>query len=308
MPEKDLLENAASEPAALTKEDFLSLRGASFRANLGLWCPQHKAILRLLRKVLSFVVIGIPAGLSFARLRGVLTVPVRGRHVRRWGKEVRVYWPGDSTILHPAWFLDLIAADLPSPIALRCQLKIRRFDIHLIIYHQAAPVGYAYRKLHLERQCKRHLQSHCAHHELLLIEDGFRKSGIGSRLLANSIDLYRALRIRAITLVAGLSDGSLVWPILGFRPESTLEWKNLAARIRWRASTTSMPAALREAVDEILVQDQPTAIWAIADLPRDTAAQLLQKLRWKGILDLWDTEAMARLTNYLIRKGIRSAE
>ena len=156
---------------------------------------------------------------------------------------------------------------------------------------------------------------------MLRVQEGYQRTGLGTRLLVNAINFYRRLDVRCIRLSAGLSSGGSVWPKFGFRPITAAVWRSIHPKIRENLAQidtstkmrcqTHLGTDLYGIVSMILSDPNPKRIWVLSDLdklvPPDIklGARLLSETRWKGILDFEDKDAFSRLETYLDKKGYR---
>lgn len=211
-----------------------------------------------------------------------------------------------------------LAHSFPSPFAVRVNFRTHRAaTCWLILTDGKNPLGYAQRTLDFPNK-------RVAHDYLALVPDS-QKGGYGARLLANALSVYPRMGISEITLTAGLTAGSSVWPRLGFLPESEDEWKRLRKRIVSNASKLSNSVhqaysvahgrSLSDAIDAIVLDDDPLAIFdlvdldpggkasTLANLEHGIAGKLLSGGHWRGRLE-FNGAGHKRLLTYLKNKNI----
>lgn len=253
----------------------------------------------------------IPCGLTFASFGGVFTI-------KGWRSEWQLKrWPqAFGSRLLPTTLLGRLRQGLSNPNAVRIFIS-RKLDIKycVIINKDESPVAVARRVI----VCRRNE----VFHHTLIVDQRYQGRGLASTLLASAVSLYSDLNITAIRLIAGLSAGGMVWPKFGFRPESESDWMRMHGGIRQNLKEVDVRVkdhfqalsghSLDSFVENLLSTGGPKDIWGLSDLdqrwprvPDSTiglGSFLLRKLRWRGILDLQDARAMARLRNRLDRLG-----
>jgi hypothetical protein len=151
-------------------------------------------------------------------------------------------------------------------------------------------------------------------------------TSIATEVLRSAVPVYKALGIKKIELIAGLSHGGFLWPRYGFRPIEPEDWENCKPTIR--RNLRKIERDVKEGriklqgikikgkvsintVDDLAIQVQgvlraadPTNIWFISDLPCEVITfepagrfkvgnVLLRGSRWKGVLDFDDKEGAA---------------
>lgn len=213
-----------------------------------------------------------------------------------------------------------LAHSFSPPYAVRVHVrKQRTVKCWLLLTDGKRPLAYAERTLDFHK--KR------AAHDYLVIVPESQSNGYGAQLLANALSVYAQMGIAEITLTAGLSAGSSVWPRLGFSPESEAEWRRLRERIILNASKLSASVhdayfskygrCLSAAIDAIVSDDDPRAIYDLVDLDpgnqtsklanlkHGIAGELLSGGHWQGRLEI-DGVGHARLLTYLSKRNITS--
>jgi hypothetical protein len=131
-----------------------------------------------------------------------------------------------------------------------------------------------------------------------------RGRGLAKLLTRNSLAVYRELGISRVTLSAGLEAGGYVWARFGFLP-SREDWFRVRGDVQAKLTTVGeVPAEAKEALTYALVDDDPVAIWDIADLDAkvdDTSLGrlLLSGTAWEGLLEFSNVDAMDRFDAYV---------
>jgi hypothetical protein len=131
--------------------------------------------------------------------------------------------------------------------------------------------------------------------------------GLGTLLTRNSLKVYKKVGISKVTLDAGLDVGGYVWARLGFVPTKD-GWLQVRGAVRAkRASMGQIPSEAEVALGYALADDEPAAIWEIADLDaringKSLGQVLLSGTTWEGMLDLTNTDAMDRISAYAAAK------
>jgi GNAT superfamily N-acetyltransferase len=209
---------------------------------------------------------------------------------------------------------------LPTPHAIRVNVAASRLRYWVLLSDGQEPVAYAARTLNVAKRV--------AHHDFLAVIPAHQSRGYSIQFLVNAIRLYRDLGVRQVSLTAGLTAGSAVWPKLGFRPTSSSEWDKLKKTIRdnLRTLNATVPSAyqavhgvpLSDVVEGVLHGDDPAAVFELVDLdPRGEVATqselrhglggaLLQGGHWHGVLDL-DGMGGQRLVHYLAKRASQGA-
>ncbi len=255
--------------------------------------------------------ISVPVGLTLASPRGIHTLGPRrqGRQVRRWSAAF-------GKNLLPTDVLHRLTDGLWQPNAVRVFIS-SAIDVKycIVINHGTTPVAVG-RRVIVRRKSE-------AFHHRMVTDERYQGRGLTSRLMANTIPLYEELGIGAVKLMAGLSAGSMVWPKFAFRPVSKGEWKRVQGGVRHnlrqldhefkRHFEDKTGEQIESYVERLLATQDPQAIWRVADLDerwspipgrergQGLGSFLLQNIRWKGILDMNDPKAAARLRKRLER-------
>jgi len=257
---------------------------------LSLWVPEADSDagkrLAAVRWVATAIPVRLPQGLTFSTARGLLTL---SPHPDRWHL-------GFGTA-HPSAVYQQLTERLPTPSAVRVGVKATG----MVTYHLV--LGEA---LYARRWFDRKKGS--AYHDLLMIVRQHRASGLGAHVLANAVALYRTLGITKVELTAGLSDGSAVWPRLGFRPVDRQEWDALRARLKVKLGTYSRVGKGYSLAVELLNCPDPAAIWQLVYIEEPgtgfaLGGALLRGERWRGMLDLDDPLALEQLRPRLAKHG-----
>lgn len=141
----------------------------------------------------------------------------------------------------------------------------------------------------------------------LEFSEDFQQQGIGKTVLDNSMRMYKQMGVDNVTLYADISTGAYAWAKYGFTPTQS-SWDALRAGTRDLAEFKSLPHPARTAVDKILSSNDPRGVWALSDIKlpyNDTTVgkALLLGRPWDGVLDLHNTEQMARFNRYVGHHG-----
>lgn len=134
-------------------------------------------------------------------------------------------------------------------------------------------------------------------HELFEIFEHAQGSGFAKKTLIEAVALYKALGIARVRLLANINVGGYAWAKYGFRPDAD-EWEYLSKENLLEAlpSVEGLTDDAVEAIEKLLKNTDPKALWALADSVY--GKQLLLGSNWSGYLYLDDTEAMARFNSY----------
>lgn len=212
----------------------------------------------------------------------------------------------------------LLAYGFPPPFAVRVNLRkgglVRYW---LLLTDGVRPLAYAARTVDFQGK-------QVAHDYLAFVPSG-QSQGHGAQILANALSVYSQMGITKITLTAGLSAGSAVWPRLGFMPVSVGEWAKLRLTISSNAVNlgNSIHSAylqqygrdLAPAISAIVSDTDPKAIFDIVDIDPGNkagkAAKLLHGIagallsggHWRGCLDI-NGSGGERLRTYLINRDV----
>lgn len=127
-------------------------------------------------------------------------------------------------------------------------------------------------------------------------------SGLGKNILRSSVDMWRHLGMKQVTLTANIDVGGYAWARYGFKPRADA-WKDLKRTVRDRVPD-GISEESRAVVDAALESEDPRAIWSLADLREDVDGQSLGKrllldTKWAGELDLEDAQAVQRFEAYV---------
>ena len=131
--------------------------------------------------------------------------------------------------------------------------------------------------------------------------------GLATLLTRNSVEVYRAVGISRVTLTAGLEGGGYVWARFGFLPTRD-SWKQVRGAVQAKlASVGKIPPEAEEALGYALADDDPAAIWEIADLDATIGGRALGRLllsgaAWDGMLEFNNMDATDRLSAYVTVK------
>jgi GNAT superfamily N-acetyltransferase len=293
-------------------ENMLHARSSSSfvtRFRLWLWDEDSAWSRNWLVNLVGKWPIRVPAGLSFAKFKGIYTLDGKREQsqLRRWPAAF-------GTQLLPTDVLQKLTRGLWAPNALRVFISRKRDIAYCIVVNDGArPMAVARRTIVRRTQ-------EAFHHHLVVVRECQRRR-VGSRLLRNAIELYRDLDIGAVRLTAGLSSGGMVWPKFGFRPVSQGEWEGMHGEIRKnmhqldekfrKAFEDKMGETIDLYIERLLTTGGPMSIWGLSDLDETwrfvsnsehgLGSFLLQDIRWRGILDLKNGRALERLTNRLER-------
>lgn len=130
---------------------------------------------------------------------------------------------------------------------------------------------------------------------------------IGRKFLENSITLYEKLGVRKVSTMAAGSMGSYVWARMGFLPTHK-GWGQLTEVLETRLENLTkqhvIPMNIQENVRKILKNQDPRAIWLLADLSHDIDGLSLGKAllinnAWVGKLELNNKLQMQRFNAYM---------
>lgn len=211
-----------------------------------------------------------------------------------------------------------LAHSFPSPYSIKLNLRKRQSVRYwLLLTNGSQPMAYAQRTLNFPNKS--------AAHDYLAFVPSAQSNGYGAQILANALSVYSHMGISKITLTAGLSAGSAVWPRLGFAPESEDEWRRLCKRITsnvtklnpsvHQAYQSIYGRPLVDAIDAVVGDKDPQAIFDLVDIdPGNRAAKLtglmhgiagclLSGGHWRGSLEMNGT-GYKRLLTYLDTKNI----
>lgn len=231
-----------------------------------------------------------------------------------------------GVVLPPDQIERVALGDLPRPAALCLGFVGEAIHATVITHDDEAPLAAARCILYPKTRTAwlktiRRLQypGEMSTHDPTLARDDLP---VGQPLIRNLFRLLDVLGIREVSLIAGWSAGSAVWPKYGFRPSTRWRWRWMTWRMRCRHRRLGAAEreASREDFDAAVGSAEPDAIFSVSDLsfrryegldtprllaryPHDLNGYLLQGLRWTGILDLGAPRARQRLERYLGRKG-----
>lgn len=161
-----------------------------------------------------------------------------------------------------------------------------------------------------------------AEHDYLKFGPGVQDKGYGKKLVQSQIAAYPDMGINKVKMFANVDVGGYSWAKYGWLPEQE-DWDALRGDIRkhlnGQTNTASgqpnlklpniTPADRRE-LGKILQDNDPRAIWDLADLDTDVGAKdargkpaplgkaLLLGKDWNGTLDLRNPEQMERFNGY----------
>jgi hypothetical protein len=296
--------------ASLVTDDLRKTNSsAAFLTHSWMWLANEESRWYPLVKLLAGNKnISIPAGLTFASRWGKHTLGRRRERtqIRRWLETFQDKLPSSV--------LDRLNYGFWHPNALRIHIS-RRLNIRycIVVNRGAEPAAVAKRVIFVSKGD--------AFHDRAILTEPFQGRGFVSRMMANTIPLYRELDIKIIKLIAGLTDGSKVWPKFGFRPASEAQWRKVKKKIRHNLKRLDSSfkqyfedetgERIESHVESILRPQNPQAIWRTSDLDemwpsvpnweRGLGSFLLQSMRWRGILDLEDSKTEERLGKRLER-------
>ncbi len=276
---------------------------------------RNRARLKRALRVVMAQGVSMPTGFSFCGAASWLDASRRDAQRQR-ARFARVSKPPANDERH---WLALTHA-LPTPHAIRVNVAASRLRYWVILSDGHEPVAYAARSLNLVKRV--------AHHDFLAVIPAHQSRGYSVQFLVNAVRLYRDLGVRQVTLTAGLTAGSAVWPKLGFRPTSSSEWDKLKKTVRnnLQSLDPAVPScfaavygvALPDVVEGVLHGDDPAALFDLVDLdPSGQAASgaqlrhglsaaLLRGGHWQGVLDL-DGIGGQRLVHYLAKRASQGA-
>lgn len=211
-----------------------------------------------------------------------------------------------------------LADGFNAPYAIRANLLTRRrLKFWMLLTDGVRPLAYAQRSVSFDKAS--------IDHEYLAFEKSVQNQGHGAKVLANALAVYPLMGISKITLTAGLSAGSAVWPRLGFSPVSLPEWSKLRIVISRNLASLDPNVAqafqnvhgrnLEVAVQAVLASDKPSAIFELVDVDPGSAAakaaglrhgiagELLSGGHWRGQLEI-NGAGGRRLQRYLQSKNV----
>lgn len=317
---------------AVRDPDFARLhgQGARFRTSGVLWLPDPVGgwkswLTRLFvwprRQRLYAVRDGLNLTSDWGRKRN--TVRENRKVARDWNRLMR---DRAGQIVNPSEITELARRDLPKPSALCLGFVGRAVHATLIVHDGEVPLASARCVLWPERRSAwletiRRLQYPG---EMSPQNPGTARDDlpVGQPIIRNLVRVLMLMGIERLSLFAGWSAGSAVWPKYGFRPRHQWRW----LWMRWRISCRQRRLGARERevtradVDRTIDSADPNLIFKVSDLsfrnyaaldakalqaayPHDLNGYLLQRLRWSGTLDLTEPRARERLERYLERKG-----
>lgn len=120
--------------------------------------------------------------------------------------------------------------------------------------------------------------------------------GYGKTFLRQSMAAYKKMGVSSITLHANIDVGGYAWARYGFTPDKD-SWERLKEDLGSFAQYQPKTAKWNHA-RKLLKEDDPRAIWELADIPT-LGKRLLLKSDWTGGLNLKDKDAMRRFTTYV---------
>jgi hypothetical protein len=154
-----------------------------------------------------------------------------------------------------------------------------------------------------------------AYHDLLYADPSPQGVNVAVEVMKAALVFYEQVRVRRISLSAGLSAGGRLWPKFGFRPVDAYQWQRCAQGVIANLARLDVPIQdrWRQTVVDILAEADPRHIWVLSDLSAPVPARgghklgnvLLSGTRWKAVLDLDDSDARARLHAQLSGAGPR---
>ena len=212
--------------------------------------------------------------------------PFDQRFVDDWNRYVGI---------KPADLLARLEAGLPAGHGLTLQIDVTgsgNVSIDGRVTRQGREIGQFIRGFHGVRGGR-------AWHNQFRMNADAQGQGIGRRLSANFMGLYRDLGLQRVELTASWEMGGYAWARMGFVPD---DWPALALQLRdrWSKLQAKAPADVVPVVDKILRGTDPKAIWLLADLATELpgkgklAKALLTGIDWNGRILLTDAEQMRR--------------
>ncbi|MGH9427506.1 MAG: hypothetical protein ACRD2L_14540 [Terriglobia bacterium] len=150
-------------------------------------------------------------------------------------------------------------------------------------------------------------------HDLFTLRETAQSSGIGKRLLGNSMKLYQEMGVSEIVTLANISVGGYAWAKYGFYPSGPTAWQTLIDNIEDRLPLLSAQnSKISKAVADFLDKNRnnPQAVWELSDMDQKVPGRfageiqklgkrLLLKQSWPAVLELDNKEAMARFNAYV---------
>jgi SPP1 gp7 family putative phage head morphogenesis protein len=136
-------------------------------------------------------------------------------------------------------------------------------------------------------------------HELFQVPEDLQRSGIGKKILADWLDLYKETGVKYIKLHANIDVGGYAWARYGFYPESPEALAEIKQHIKdfVHSRRNVWNEQIRNEIAEILRSNDPKMIWKIANHPK--GKPILMNSHWKGKIDLSDPEDYKKLTDYI---------
>lgn len=188
----------------------------------------------------------------------------------------------------------------PNAVRLHVEHRGKRGRFWLLLTEDGRPLAYGQRQIDFD--------SRAVEHEYLVFAPGSQGKGHVAQVMANALAVYQRLGVERITLTAGLSAGSAVWPRLGFSPANEEEWTALRQVIRrnvakldaavFASFQTVHGRPLDPALAAILQDDDPLAVFELLDVDPGNQAGKASGLRfgiagvlltgghWRGVLEL----------------------
>jgi hypothetical protein len=138
------------------------------------------------------------------------------------------------------------------------------------------------------------------YHDEFVVVPSLQGKGFAKDVMANSMDMYKAMGVDRIDMDASLSVGGYAWAKYGFLPDKA-HWKTFAEDITYEPPYEDLPKGpVKSGISKILSSDDPHGMWALAD--STVGKSLLLETEWHGSLYLKDPEQMARFNSYINKK------
>lgn len=314
-PSIDTVFKHKGERAMWREEDFQQTEREAFRTILLFWFPTAEmlkgyrclsAVVLPLRIILGWIPVCLPGGLSRYRARtfGLVGAPLNASFLERWG-EIAQRLNSPSQHLHPATVCKSLLPSLSVKRAIRVEATPHRELHYCLIYRQDDGGG-----IFAKRIIRGDIRE--AYHDMVFADPA--PGGLSGELLFHAMRFYLQAGVRKVRLSAGFNISGLLWPKFGFHPESSGMWQLIHQKIRNNLQTLPLDiqSAIHDEVELVLADPDPRAIWGISEL-RNWSVQmgeysysagdlLLLRTRWKGILDVDDPSAAARLISRLGRE------
>lgn len=165
----------------------------------------------------------------------------------------------------------------------------------------------------------RQIRYNTAEHSYFEVTREVQGKGLAKEVLRGQFEVYKKLGVTRVELDANINIGGYAWAKYGFKPTNVRGWTHLRERLRSELQfladnrtrykeLSSITDADLDAVEALLLNDDPRAVWALADMKTPSGVEIGKKLlidsSWRGAIDLNDAAAMRRFNAY-INRGAR---